>query len=277
MKKLIYIVFFIAVFNNAFGTNYPFQVQQSGKGPETILFIPGFTSPASVWDNTKKLFEPNYTCYTVTMAGFAGTPAQENPSFKNWEEGLAQFIKDKKIKPIVIGHSMGGGLALALAADYPDLISKIVIVDALPYLAAAQNPNAKSMPDSIKTQIITQLKAMPAEQFQQMQTASVKGLVADTSKYKDLVDWSVSTDRNTFATMFVDFMNTDLRPVLAKIKCPALILLEPSFKQIQSTIEPQYDSLKNKTIAYANKGLHFIMYDDFDWYKNQLTNFITVK
>ena len=34
---------------------------------------------------------------------------------------------------------MGGGLALALAADYPDLIGKIVVVDALPCLAALSN------------------------------------------------------------------------------------------------------------------------------------------
>ena len=31
-------------------------------------------------------------------------------------------------KPILIGHSMGGGLALAIASDYPELIKKIIAV-----------------------------------------------------------------------------------------------------------------------------------------------------
>jgi pimeloyl-ACP methyl ester carboxylesterase len=42
-------------------------------------------------------------------------------SFKNWETSIASYIKENKIdKPIIIGHSMGGGLALA--SDYPELI-----------------------------------------------------------------------------------------------------------------------------------------------------------
>jgi pimeloyl-ACP methyl ester carboxylesterase len=36
---------------------------------------------------------------------------------------------------------MGGGLALAIASDYPELIDKIVVVDALPCLAALRDPS----------------------------------------------------------------------------------------------------------------------------------------
>lgn len=69
------------------------------------------------------------------------------PSFENWEMQIARFIKEKNIeKPILIGHSMGGGLALALAADFPYIVRRIVIVDALPCLMALTNPEFKSMP-----------------------------------------------------------------------------------------------------------------------------------
>lgn len=258
-------------------TSYPFTVQTTGKGSGSLLFIPGFTCPASVWDETVTLFNKDYTCYTLTMAGFAGTPAQTEPAFKKWEAGIAQFIKDKKMTPIIIGHSMGGGLALALAADYPDLVQKIVVVDALPYLAAVQNPAAKPLPDSVRAAIIRQISVLPDEQFQQMQVRSVKSLVADSSRYNTLLQWSMSTDRNTFACMFTDFINTDLRPALSRITCPALILLEAPFKNRQAAIADQYSNLKNATIVYAEKGLHFIMYDDFNWYQQQLTTFIPVK
>ena len=77
--------------------------------------------------------------------------------------------------------------------------------------------------------------------------------------------------------MFCDFSNTDLRDKIATIKCPSLILLEAYFVNMKPAIEAQYKNLKNANLQYANKGLHFIMYDDKDWYLAQLTNFIKSK
>jgi pimeloyl-ACP methyl ester carboxylesterase len=109
------------------------------KANKLIIFIPGFASSGEVWNETKVAFEKEYTCYTLTMAGFAGVKPQPNPSFENWEDEIANYIKTNKIeKPILIGHSMGGGLALAIAADYPELIGKIVVVDALPCLSGLE-------------------------------------------------------------------------------------------------------------------------------------------
>jgi pimeloyl-ACP methyl ester carboxylesterase len=54
-------------------------------------------------------------------------------------KGIATYIKNNKIeKPVIIGHSMGGGLAMAIAADYPELVGKIVIV--ILYLAWQHSP-----------------------------------------------------------------------------------------------------------------------------------------
>ncbi|GAB4110814.1 MAG: hypothetical protein OHK0057_02130 [Thermoflexibacter sp.] len=49
-----------------------------------------------MWSETKKEFENEYTCYTVTMAGFAGVEPQTNASFKNWASSIVQFIKENK-------------------------------------------------------------------------------------------------------------------------------------------------------------------------------------
>ncbi|MCX6146572.1 MAG: alpha/beta hydrolase, partial [Candidatus Kapabacteria bacterium] len=71
-----------------------------------------------------------------------------------------------------------------------------------------------------------------------------------------------------------DFSNTDLREKIKNIKCPTLILLEEYFKNLKPAIEKQYINLNNANLQFANKGLHFIMYDDKEWYLNQLNNFI---
>jgi pimeloyl-ACP methyl ester carboxylesterase len=256
---------------------YPFEVKISGKGSQSIIFIPGFGCSADVWNETKIDYEKNYACYVLTMAGFAGAKPTENPSFLNWESGIAAFIVENKIKkPIIIGHSMGGGLALAIAADYPDLLSKIIVVDALPCLSAISNPSFKSKENNDCSGMVNHITTMSAEEFLQMQKMSMPQLLADSSKQDLIISWSVKSDKKTFAQMFCDFLNTDLRVKITNIKCPALILLEPSFLSFKSVVNEQYKNLKTANFQYATKGLHFIMYDDKDWYDNQLKTFINL-
>ncbi|QBN18249.1 alpha/beta fold hydrolase [Flavobacterium nackdongense] len=266
-----------ALFLNLFGQNksYPFTVKISGQGKESILFIPGFASSGEVWNETKAKYEKDFTCYALTMAGFADVKAQPNATFKNWETSIVNYIKENKIEqPILIGHSMGGGLALAIASDYPDLIKKIVVVDALPCLAALMDPAFKAVEKIDCSAMIDQMSAATNEQFYQMQKMSIARLVADTSKQDLIVGWSVTSDRKTFGAMYCDFSNTDLREKIKTIKCPSLILLEEYFKNLKPAIEEQYKNLKTANLQYSNKGLHFIMYDDKDWYLNQLNNFL---
>jgi pimeloyl-ACP methyl ester carboxylesterase len=74
--------------------------------------------------------------------------------------------------------------------------------------------------------------------------------------------------------MYCDFLNTDLRAKIANIKCPTLVLLESYFATFKPAIEAQYKNLTTAQLAYANKGKHFIMFDDTDWYNQQLAAFI---
>ncbi|WP_336686478.1 alpha/beta hydrolase [Chryseobacterium bernardetii] len=283
MKKitflLILLLFFAAVCN-IFGQEktYPFEVKKSGKGKQSLILIPGFASSGDVWNETTAKFDKDFTCYTLTMAGFAGAKPDADASFKDWEKGIATYIKNNKIeKPVIIGHSMGGGLAMAIAADYPELVGKIVIVDTLPCLAALSNPNFTSRENNDCSPIINKFTAMTDEQFLQMQAQSIPRLLADTSMQDTVIGWSMKSDRKTFAKMYCDFSNTDLRETLKNIQCPSLVLLESYFALMKPAIEAQYAHLKNATYQYSTKGLHFIMYDDKESYFNQLNNFLSSK
>ena len=280
MKKYILIVLFSALCLNVFAQTklYPFEVSKTGKGKQAIIFIPGFASSGDVWNETKSNFEKDFTCYTLSMAGFAGVKPQPNSSFENWKNKIANYIKTNKIeKPILIGHSMGGGLALVIAADYPDLISKIVVVDALPCLSALMDSSFKSKENNDCSSMVNQMTAMTDTQFYDMQKQTMPRLLENTSKLEMVVDWSVKSDRETFAKMYCDFSNTDLREKITTIKCPSLILLESYFVNLKPAIESQYKNLKTADFQYANKGLHFIMYDDTAWYLEQLNNFLKSK
>ena len=278
MKNLFFLTICLLITNQSFGQNssdYPFEFEKSGNGSQTIILIPGFANSGKVWTETVSNYNKNFTCYTLTMEGFAGVKPSLNPSFENWKRGIANFIKDRKIeKPILIGHSMGGGLAMAIAADYPKLVEKIVVVDALPCLAALTNPNFKQQETIDCMSSVNYFKTLTDNQFHQMQEMTMPRLIQNTEMRETVVNWSIESDRMTFAKMYCDFSNTDLREKITNIKCPTLVLLEANFKDIKSAIEEQFKMLKSADLQYANKGLHFIMYDDKEWYLNQLTNFL---
>lgn len=275
MKKVFFILVVFLAFSLALAQDYSFSVIKSGTGKQAIIFIPGFACSGDVWRETVEVLKEDYTCYVLTMAGFSGVVPEKNPSFESWKMQIAWFIKDKKMeKPILIGHSMGGGLALAIAADFPYLARKIVVVDALPCLMALSNPEFKSVPAKDCSEMINRITAMNEEQFVQMQRMSTASLTTDSSKFDEIVSWGLKSDRETFAKMYCDFSNTDLRERIKSITVPSLILLEPHFRNIETVIKEQYKNLSTVQFAYANKGLHFVMFDDKEWFMNQIREFI---
>ncbi|UKJ08872.1 alpha/beta fold hydrolase [Solitalea lacus] len=275
IKFLLILLGFVLLCINVFATEKSFNVEIAGDGKQTVILIPGFTCSGDVWNETIVHLKQKFKCYKLTMAGFAGSKAQENPALKNWEEDIAKFIDEQKlVKPIVIGHSMGGTLAMMLASDYPDKVGKIVVVDAIPCLPAMFNPTFKCTENPDCSQMITTYTQMDDAKFAQNQLAGIKRLVADTSKYNLITKWGIDTDRKTYGKLLCDLSNVDLRDRIASISCPSLILLEAPFKQFDSVMKVQFAKLNGSKIAYSDKALHFIMYDDKEWYLNQLANFL---
>ena len=278
MKKIILLiaVLFSVNVQTLFCEELPLDVKISGNGSRSIIFIPGFSCSGEVWDETVNYFEKDFKCYVLTMPGFAGVKPESSPVFKNWVTYIAEYIIENDIKkPIVIGHSIGGGMAMLLAASYPKLVSQIVVVDALPCLSAAFDSTfkAKEIPDCKES--IDKYTKMSVDEFYAMQKTSIKSLMMDTVNTERVIKWGIDSDRNTLGTIFCQFLNTDLRDTIENIKCPVLVLLEPSFKFADKMVTSQYSKLKGAQLVYGNKGLHFIMYDDKDWYLDQIKKFLS--
>lgn len=256
-------------------SSFPFEVKVSGHGNKNIVFIPGLSCSGDVWNETLARYEKDYTCYVLTFHGFAGVAPDDTASFKGWENAVAGFIKEKKIeKPIIIGHSIGGGMALLLAADYPELVSKIIVVDALPCLAAIQNPNFVSNPHPDCSPFIKRFQSMTDEQFYKMQQQNMSSMMTDTVHLKEVIQWSVQSDRKTMAEIYCQFLNLDMRQTISSVQCASLILLEAPFKGMSDAVAAQFKNIKDAQLVYATKGLHFIMYDDTAWYFEQLDKFL---
>jgi N-formylmaleamate deformylase len=111
-----------------------FSVEVVGRGPDVIL-IPGLTAGREVWRGTIAAL-PGYRYHLIQVAGFAGTPTGANrtgPLIAPLAAEIARYIADRRlVRPAIVGHSMGGTLALMIATRNPALAGKVMVVDMLP-------------------------------------------------------------------------------------------------------------------------------------------------
>jgi len=276
MKKFLLCILSILFIHFSLSAQNPnaLKVQKSGKGTKTIVLIPGFSCAGDVWKETVENLGSRYTCYALTMPGFAGNAPENQPDFKDWVKSIASFIKQEKLaRPMIIGHSIGGIMALWLAADYPELVSSVIVVDALPCLSAVYNPAFKAKDTIDCIAMATRFAMMSDKDLYKMQQQNIAGLMTDTIHREEAIQWSMHSDRKTLGTIYCQFTNIDLREKIASIKCPVLVLLESNFENIKTVVEGQYQKLSTAKLEYAKKGLHFIMYDDKDWYLGRVNEF----
>jgi N-formylmaleamate deformylase len=261
-----------------------FKVVKSGKGPAMIL-IPGLNSAGEVWDQTLMHYQKNYTCYVLTLPGFAGQPAIKTDHFLNTvrDEIIAYVQENKLKKPVLVGHSLGGYMVLSLNVKAPELFGKTVVVDGLPYIGAAQNPNAtvesiKPMADQMKNSMT---KMSPEMQKQQEASYGVT-MATDSVDIQKVIDWGRKSNYLTTGQAMYEMYTTDLRKDIAAIKAPVLVLgAWYGYKNYGVTKETttnmyktQFANLPSAEIKIADSARHFIMFDEPTWMFAQMDAFL---
>ncbi|MCB0634588.1 MAG: alpha/beta hydrolase [Saprospiraceae bacterium] len=95
-----------------------------GKGPAVVL-LHGFCEDSRLWEDFKNdLIEEKYRVICVDLPGFGQSEVMEHISMAGMAEAVAAVVKGLKLEEIIlIGHSMGGYVALAFAERYPELLS----------------------------------------------------------------------------------------------------------------------------------------------------------
>lgn len=261
-----------------------FDVTVTGHGRPVIL-LPGLTCPGAVWDETVARYRGQYQCHVVSLAGFGGVgPRQPVPAhlLQDTRDQLLAYIKAQKLRrPVVIGHSLGGFLALWMAATDPTALGPLEIVDSLPFISAIQNPAATAeMARPQAEQLRQQLSRghQPLAASRQIAAA----LVTDSARVSQVARWSQASDPATVAQAMYDMYTTDLRADVARIQQPVLVLGSwASYQQygatkesVRATFTQQYAQLPQARVELSEAGRHFLMYDDTAWFFAQTDAFL---
>jgi len=113
----------------------------SGKGP-VIVLLHGFLESGEIWKNFARRLSDSFQVITIDLPGH-GNSEQTGPvqSMDDMAEAVRRVLKTLEIKScLVVGHSMGGYVALAFAEKYPRLLKGFVLFHSH---AAADTPETR--------------------------------------------------------------------------------------------------------------------------------------
>lgn len=105
-----------------------------GKGDPVIL-LHGFPFNQKVWGSFAEKLAENFEVHTVDLPGFGGSPALELPfTIDQVGNEVLSWIRDNNVHhSVLIGHSLGGYVALSMANKAPELFNSLVLFHSTAY------------------------------------------------------------------------------------------------------------------------------------------------
>src|ERR687896_213053 len=200
-----------------------------GQGPDIIL-VPGLAAHRDTWASVAATLDDRYRLHVVQVHGFAGFASGANaagPVAAPVAEAIARYIRDARLTgPAVIGHSMGGTIGMMLAARHPDVVGRLMVVDATPFMGVAFGPpgataeSVRPVADRLRDTILAQ----PAGSATNMLEQLVASMTRTEAMRPALAQYARASDRRTVANAFHEIIVTDLRPELARVTAPMTVL-----------------------------------------------------
>ena len=262
------------------------QVNVVGTGPDVVL-IPGLGSSPAVWESTIDAL-PGYRYHLIHVDGFAGAPPRANaegPLIAPVAEEIARYIAASKLdQPTLIGHSLGGTLAMLVAARHEGLAARVMVVDMVPFVGAMVVPGATA--ESIAPiAAITRAALADPSKSEEQRTREVQqtigGMIKTENMRETAIADSLASDQQVSAQAMYDLMTTDLRPELANVAVPMKVLWvsPPSIplnsEQMAELYSQSFSAAPSAELIYFEDSYHFIMHDAPDKFQREVSEFLT--
>ena len=108
--------------------------RELGQG-QPLLILHGLFGLSDNWQTLAKSLSQKYHVYLLDLRNHGRSPHSEAFSLDLMTADLQEFIAEHEQQiqtPVMMGHSMGGKVAMNLALKYPALVSKLIVVDIAP-------------------------------------------------------------------------------------------------------------------------------------------------
>ncbi len=265
------------------------KVERHGDHGRSVILIPGLQGGPWVWERTIERLQKDHVVYAVTLAGFDGVPAPAGDGnlFDRAGASLLRLIEQQKIdKPVLVGHSLGGTLAIRFASEHAGLVSGVLAVDGLPIFPGMERVDAQ------------QRKAMAAQMQQQMGAATQAQFEAQSLGYMQKVGvidpqmaaryapMNARSDIKASAQYMAEDLAFDGRPRLKNATVPILEISpynapdfsQPPMAMSEAQKTAYYEGLlagaPNATVVSISPSRHFVMLDQPVKFQQVLDGFL---
>ncbi|AGT10951.1 alpha/beta fold hydrolase [Paracoccus aminophilus] len=230
-------------------------------GPDVIL-LPGLATPRDVWKGLADNLAGKARLHLVQITGFDGQESPVNAAgglLQGVADEVAAYAKENKLDhPAVIGHSLGGTVALLSALDHPEAYSKVMVVDTLPFLtllfdANATAASAEPMAERMKTM-------MAAAPQGKVDPATLRGMSLTQAGLDQVETWVAASRNEVSAEAMKEMLTLDLRPRLSSLSIP-MVLVYPESARATALYTDLYKPVRDHKLDGIEGTGHFVMLD----------------
>ncbi len=259
-------------------------VETRGRGPDLIL-IPGLASTGQIWQRTADRLDNRYRVHLVTVRGFGDVPPGANAEGAIVAPVAAEVRRYMALRrmdrPALIGHSMGGLVALRLAADAGPAVGRVMVVDAAPFFPSLISPAATVGDVEPLARIAYQAILFLGDAALRGQGSALGGQLGGAAdSLFGTLGWQ-GGDRGTLAQGLYEVMTTDLRARLPDVTAPVTVVYGWSLDdaspraRVESLFRASYRNLRQPPRFEPIQGAeHMVMIDQPTRFNAALDRFL---
>lgn len=113
----------------------PVHISDTEKGDITILLLHGYLETLYVWEEFQQLFPKNFRIISIDLPGHGLTGSHPEINSMSFCSDVIKSVLDKcgVTECYLLGHSLGGYIALQFAKQYPGILQGIIMMNSNPY------------------------------------------------------------------------------------------------------------------------------------------------
>ncbi|WP_430402287.1 alpha/beta fold hydrolase [Fluviicola sp.] len=107
---------------------------------QPIVILHGIFGSSDNWVTVAKALSNNFQVYLLDLPNHGQSPKSDDFSYKNMSDAILNFLDENKLAQVnLVGHSMGGKVAMTVAKNNPERLLKLVVVDYTPKFHPVQH------------------------------------------------------------------------------------------------------------------------------------------
>lgn len=251
------------------------SVEMRGEGPDVVL-IPGLATSRDVWSSTVTAV-PGFRYHLVQVKGFAGMPAEGNaeagPVLAPLAAEIARYITSERLdRPAVIGHSLGGHLAMMVTAAVPSHVSRLMIVDTVPY-GAMLFGGVSVTPEQARAFGADARKRYFGADSAAAMRKLYPSMIGNADALPTYTAQAIASDPDVSGRLFEEVAVADLRPRLAGLTLPVTVMYVGD-ADMASLYRAAFSDLPQARLVQVPDSRHYIMLDQPKRFHDEVRDFL---